>query len=137
MGPRKFWSFIAVLVVFGITGLAASLPAVTATTQTSGEGGVEVKVTPRLLSAGAAAWEFDVVFTTHVASLEGDPVTFSALVDAQGGEHAPLAWEGDPPGGHHRKGMLRFTPLVDQSQAELRIKGVGGVPIRSFRWLLR
>jgi hypothetical protein len=137
MGLRKFCAVLVVFAALGIMGLVASRLAMAATTQTSGGGGIEVKVTPRVLSTDAAAWEFDVAFNTHTASLEGDPVKFSVLVDAQGGEHAPLVWEGDPPGGHHRNGVLRFTPLIGRAQVELRIKGIGGVPTRSFRWPLR
>lgn len=58
-------------------------------------------------------------------------------LDASGREYAPLAWQGDPPGGHHRKGVLRFKPLAAATLVELRISGVGGVATRRFRWELR
>jgi hypothetical protein len=98
-------------------------------------GGVVVKVTPRPLPPAAEAWEFEVVFETHTGALSGDPAQFSALIDAQGRTHSPLRWEGDPPGGHHRKGVLRFKPPPGRvGRIELRIDGVGGVPTRVFRW---
>ncbi|MBI3994560.1 MAG: hypothetical protein HY349_01155 [Nitrospirae bacterium] len=101
------------------------------------EGGVIVKVTPRPPAPGAETWEFEVVFDTHTVALAGDPARFSALVDAQGRTHSPLPWEGDPPGGHHRKGVLRFKPPpMRDGMIELRIDGVGGVPTRAFRWRL-
>lgn len=102
--------------------------------QTNRGGGVTVKVTPMVLAAGAAQWEFEVVFDTHTVPLTGDPAQFSVLVDSQGREHAPIGWEGDPPGGHHRKGILRFKALSELPPAiELRIGGVGSVE-RVFRW---
>jgi len=103
--------------------------------QTSREGGVTVKVMPRSLHAGAASWDFEVSFETHTQSLNQDLVRAAVLVDAQGKSHSPLAWDGDPPGGHHRSGMLRFRPLAgNPATVELRILGIGGVETRSFRW---
>lgn len=105
--------------------------------QINKEGGVTVKVTPRRLASGAEPWEFEVVFETHIGALAGDPAQFSMLVDAEGRTHAGLQWEGDPPGGHHRKGILRFKPEPGRDgMIELRIDGVGGVPRRVFRWRL-
>jgi hypothetical protein len=103
--------------------------------QINKEGGVIVKVTPRPWATGAEVWEFEVVFETHTGALSGDPARFSALIDAEGRAHSPLQWEGDPPGGHHRKGALRFKPESGRDgMIELRIDGVGGVPTRVFRW---
>ena len=102
--------------------------------QSSRGGGVEVKVTPRTLAASAEVWEFEMTFDTHSVPLTGDPAQFSVLVDAQGREHNAFAWHGDPPGGHHRKGILSFKPLTGAAQVELRVNSVAGVPTRSFRW---
>lgn len=124
-----FWILVPVLVT-SIATAGALVP------QTNRDGGVEVKVTPRTLAPGAAAWEFDVVFSTHTVTLTGDPAQFSTLIDTNGRAHAPLAWQGDPPGSHHRKGVLRFKPLADQTQVELRIEGVGAAA-RSFRWQIQ
>lgn len=104
-------------------------------TQTSREGAVVVKVTPVTLAQTAANWEFEIVFETHTVALAGDPAQFALLVDAHGSAHAPLRWDGDPPGGHHRKGVLRFrAPVVRGGAIELRLNGVGGVATRTFRW---
>lgn len=104
--------------------------------QVNREGPVQVTVTPRSLAADAKMWEFDVVFNTHTMPVDGDPAKFSVLIDARGDAHNALAWNGDPPGGHHRKGVLQFKPIAGATEVELRINGVGGVTTRSFRWPL-
>lgn len=101
-------------------------------------GGVTVKVTPRNLSADSPTWDFEVVLDTHGADLGQDLVKSAALIDARGREHAPLAWTGDPPGGHHREGLLSFKPLrVDTESVTLQIRGVGGISQRNFSWPLQ
>ncbi|MBI3610774.1 MAG: hypothetical protein HY204_08750 [Nitrospirae bacterium] len=135
------WMFLTTAVLFA---LAAWVGAVHADPIVSGpspqinkEGGVIVKVTPRRWASGVEIWEFEVVFETHTVILAGDPTRFSSLVDAEGRTHSPLQWEGDPPGDHHRKGVLRFKPEPGRDgMIELRIDGVGGVPTRLFRWQL-
>lgn len=101
--------------------------------QTSRRGGVTVSVTPKDVAAGAPRWDFEVVFDTHSVDLNHDLVKSAALIDAAGDRHAPLAWDGDPPGGHHRKGVLRFKPLGAVDEITLQIRDVG-VPERVFRW---
>jgi predicted small integral membrane protein len=46
-------------------------------------------------------------------------------------------WEGDRPGGHHRKGVLTFRPL-DPAPATLTVKlrQVAPVPERTFTGML-
>lgn len=97
--------------------------------------GIEVSVTPGPLAPDAEAWEFEVTFNTHSGALDGDPAASSVLVDGQGNRHAALEWEGSPPGGHHRSGVLRFRPLSPPAEIiELRVGGVGGIDVRTFRW---
>ena len=75
---------------------------------------------------------------THTQPLDQDLTRAARLVDAQGRQYPPLAWDGDPPGGHHRRGVLRFRPLAGSAESlELRLNGVGGVEVRAFRWQLR
>ena len=103
--------------------------------QMSNEGGVVVRVTPGRFAPDAATWDFEVVFETHTVQLTGDPAQFTVLLDPQGQAHAPLRWDGDPPGSHHRKGVLRFKPLRPApASVTLKIRGVGGVPERTFTW---
>jgi len=104
----------------------------------SSAGGVMVAVQPVDLSSGAGSWNFDVTLNTHVHPLEQDLTRVSVLVDANGAKHAPLAWKGDPPGGHHRKGVLEFAPVSGSpAYVELQMRGVGGPAVRKFRWQLR
>lgn len=108
------------------------------TPQTRSEGGVQVKVTPKNITVPAETWDFEVALNTHSVALDQDLARTTVLVDAQGKQYLPIAWEGDPPGGHHRSGVLRFKPLaVLPSSLELRIKSVGGVDARVFHWQLR
>lgn len=102
-------------------------------TKTDEQGQVTVKVTPQTLNG--AAWKFDVVFDTHSVELDQDPTQIAVLIDDQGKEHTPSAWEGAGPGGHHREGVLVFEAISSASASvELKIKDVGGVPERSFQW---
>lgn len=105
--------------------------------RSSSAAGVTVKVTPKDVSAQAAVWTFAVVLDTHSQDLRDDLARTAALVDARGGRHAPLAWEGAPPGGHHREGVLRFKGLGAQADAlELHIQRAGEQAPRVFRWKL-
>jgi len=102
--------------------------------QTSSERGVTVRVTPRDLSSAAKVWDFDIVLETHSQDL-GDDVKAGATLVVGGAKHAPVSWAGDPPGGHHRKGLLSFTPVSPRSGAmELRIQRPGEPTPRRFQW---
>jgi hypothetical protein len=125
----------ALKAVVTLMALAIALGAVAAETRTSNAGGVVVRVTPARLAPGAATWDFEVVFETHTVQLAGDPAQFSVLLDPQGRTHAALRWDGDPPGGHHRKGVLRFKPVQPApATVTLKMRGIGGVPERIFTW---
>jgi hypothetical protein len=122
----------AALVVMGAAG-AAGLE-----TRTSSAAGVTVKVTPKDVAPGSATWVFAVVLDTHSQDLSDDLVKSSSLLDARGGRQAPLAWEGAPPGGHHREGVLRFKALGPAPGAfELQIRRPGESAARVFRWDLK
>jgi hypothetical protein len=121
--------------IMALMAIVVALDAAAAAPQTSNEGGVVVRVTPGRFAPGAATWDFEVVFETHTVQLTGDPAQFTVLLDPQGQAHAPLRWDGDPPGSHHRKGVLRFKPLRPApGTVTLKIRGVGGVSERAFTW---
>ncbi len=104
-------------------------------TQSSGGSGVTVKTTPRARAGGS--WEFDIVFDTHSQELKDDLMKTATLV-ADGRTHVPVGWKGDPPGGHHRKGVLRFDAINPAPKTiELRIARPGEPKPRSFRWPLK
>lgn len=101
--------------------------------QASSESAVTVKVTPKALTG--PMWEFEVVFDTHTQPLNDDLMKNAVLVLADGTQVAPASWQADPPGGHHRKGILRFNaPVRAQSMVELRITRPGEARPRSFKW---
>ena len=134
MRPRLSTLLLSIV----ITVLAASggMAAATLPTQTSSQSGVTVKVTPRDLAA--STWEFDVVFDTHSQELTDDLGKAAVLVSDGRVSHSPLKWQGDPPGGHHRQGVLQFksvSPLP--ASIELQITRSGETTPRSFRWKLK
>lgn len=123
---------VAAFAIAGAAG-AAELEA-----RTSSAAGVTVKVTPKDVAPGAATWAFVVVLDTHSRDLSDDLVKGSVLVDARGTRYAPIAWEGAPPGGHHREGVLRFKALGPAPGAfELQIRRPGESAARVFRWNLK
>jgi hypothetical protein len=104
--------------------------------QTSNQSAVTVKVTPRNLQG--AVWEFDVVFDTHSQELNDDLLKNAVLVGADDTQASPIAWQGDPPGGHHRKGVLRFNALKPvPSTVVLLISRPGEPKPRSLHWELK
>lgn len=119
-------------VLLGTGGIAAAQDF---STQSSSAAGVTVKATPRALSGGA--WEFEIVFDTHTQELNDDLVKSASLL-ADSKPLAPAGWQGDPPGGHHRKGVLKFNATTPGPQAiELTITRPGEPKPRSFRWQLK
>jgi hypothetical protein len=104
-------------------------------TQANNEQAVTVEVTPRNLAEGSTMLEFDVAFETHSVDLGFDPAAVSVLRDGQGRDYPATAWEGDPAGGHHRSGTLRFEiPNGPTDSVEVIIRNVAGVPERVFQW---
>lgn len=105
--------------------------------QVSNVQGVKVTATPQNLAQEAQTWEFEITLETHTQTL-GDDLTKSSTLIAGGEQYAPSGWEGAPPGGHHRKGLLRFKAIVPQPPSvELRILRVGESSTRNFKWMLK
>ena len=132
---------VLVALALGLLALQPNKPAKAESVlpaRNSDAAGVRVAVTPKTVSAGAATWEFAVVMDTHTKPLNDDMARAAVLIDDAGRRHEPRAWQGDPPGGHHRKGMLQFAaPAGQPVSIELQISGIGGSGIRSFRWKLK
>ena len=100
--------------------------------------GVYVVVTPATVGQGVALWEFQIVMDTHTKPLNEDLARAAVQIDDAGHRSAPVSWKGDPPGSHHRKGVLQFAaPAGTPAAIELQIDGVGGPGTRTFRWQLK
>lgn len=99
--------------------------------------GVSVAVTAGNLSAEASVWDFAVVLDAPRRNLTDDLVANAVLVDPAGRQYKPLIWEGAPPAGNHRAGVLKFLAVKPRPQwVELRITRPGEKKPRSFSWLL-
>lgn len=105
--------------------------------QVSNEREIKVTATLQNIPNEAKTWDFEVVLETHTKALNDD-LAKSSLLIADGKQYLPLGWEGAPPGGHHRKGLLRFKAVAPQPQSvELQIRLAGDASPRSFKWLLK
>ena len=141
----------ALLALIVITGIALVFVSWTRPVVTAGEAGKDLKITENILGTLVSSedevevsvtpkkqsddsWNFEVVLNTHSVELSDDLAKSSTLVDKNGNTHKALAWEGDPPGGHHREGVLKFSTYPRQENIELRIKL--GDKERSFKWTL-
>lgn len=124
------------LLAVASSALAAVTAASSFATQTTTVSGVIVKVTPIALDRDRR--DFDVVLETQASELDDDLARSAALTADGGNPQAPIEWRGDPPGGHHRQGILRFkgtTPTP--ASIELRIVRAGESAPRVFHWRLR
>ncbi len=84
--------------------------------------------------ADGQPWRFEVRLDTHSVALDQDLAASAVLVAGDGREVRAEEWDGDPPGGHHRSGVLVFAAPVPGPQAvTLKIRGVG-VAERTFTW---
>lgn len=99
--------------------------------QTNQEGPVSVTVQPSYLDG----WNFEITLSTHSVELTEDMTSATSLFDDLGNEFSPLNWQGDPPGGHHRSGILRFGDQIkDSTRLSLVVTNVGGIDMREFSW---
>lgn len=105
--------------------------------QINSEGEVEVEVTPVEISESSDLWQFKIVLTTHSVELDQDLTKVTLLFDDKGNIYQPVSWEGTPPGGHHREGVLSFRSIKPQTQSlRLVIQNVGETKEREFTWNL-
>ena len=131
---RNRLNVLALAFLIGLLAAGGSLVAAPLAGVATSFGGVTVKATPGTLSG--AIWEFQIVFDTHSQDLRDDIAKSASLV-ADGAVSAPLEWDGDPPGGHHRKGVLRFKAPAGRPVAiELRLSRPGEAKPRVFHWTL-
>lgn len=105
-------------------------------TQKNVGGNVTVAATPEIVTIGRQP-RFKLTFDTHSVDLAFDIATVSKLTDDTGKIYGVARWEGTPPGGHHRTGMLVFQELLKSTKyVDLIITNVSGIPERKLRWNL-
>ena len=129
--------------IFGIAALvtaaAAMGLAVDASayeTKSNRENQVRVDVKPVQLAPGQPA-RFEVRMNSHSETLGEDMVAVSSVKDNAGRIYQATAWQGSEPGGHHRKGVLEFPKLENNTESiTLIIRKVAKVPQRTFEWLV-
>jgi hypothetical protein len=95
---------------------------------------VRVDVRPVQLLPGKPA-KFEIRMNTHSGDLSQDLIAVCLLKDSSGREYRPINWNGSPPGGHHRSGVLEFSELAEGAESiTLVIREVANVPERVFNW---
>jgi hypothetical protein len=130
--------------IYGVFGIAALVIVAVAAGLTvdagayemrsNGENRVRVDVKPVQLVPGQTA-KFEVRMNSHSETLGEDMVAVSSLKDSAGRVYQATAWQGSEPGGHHRKGVLEFPELGNNTESiTLIIRKVAKVPERTFEW---
>lgn len=105
--------------------------------QISDKQSIKITVVPKNIPKAEKDWDFEVTMESHTQALNDD-LTKSSVLIADGKQYLPSVWEGAPPGGHHRKGLLRFKAIVPQpTAAELQIRLANDSAPRSFKWQLK
>jgi hypothetical protein len=99
------------------------------------EAGVSVDAKPVDFEFGKEV-VFEIGLNTHSESLDFDVAEIAVLRDGNGNVYNPLGWEGSPSGGHHRSGELSFPAVSESNYMELTLKGIYGIPERTFKWEL-
>lgn len=128
----KWLILIAFMVPIGVALDAAAFE-----TKSSRENGVNVDVTPMEFAPGKPA-RFQIRISTHSGDLSQDMVEVSMLRDDKGREYRPVRWEGSPPGGHHRRGVLEFPSFEGTSKKiTLIVRDIANVPERLFEWKIK
>lgn len=128
----KWLILIAFMLPIGVALDAAAFE-----TKSSRENGVNVDVTPMEFAPGKPA-RFQIRISTHSGDLSQDMVEVSMLRDDKGREYRPVRWEGSPPGGHHRRGVLEFPSFEGKSKKiTLIVRDIANVPERLFEWKIK
>lgn len=135
---KTFLTSMAVVAALAAPYMSDGMAAETGfTPQVINERGIKLTVVLQDISDKADTWDFAVTLETHTQAL-GDDLAKSSVLIADGKEYLPLAWEGASPGGHHRKGSLRFKAIVPQPKSvELQIRLANDSSPRVFKWLLK
>lgn len=128
----KFYHLVSILIVLFLVNLA--IDAAAYETKSNKQNRVRVDVRPVQLLPGKPA-KFEIRMNTHSGDLSQDLVAACTLKDNSGREYHPTSWDGSPPGGHHRSGVLEFSELGEGAESiTLVIREVANVPERVFNW---
>jgi hypothetical protein len=128
----KISHFVSLVITLFLVNLVVDASAYQ--TQSNDQNRVRVDVHPVQLLPGKPA-KFEIRINTHSGDLSQDLVAVSTLKDNSGREYRPISWDGSPPGGHHRSGVLAFPELANGAQSiTLVIHEVANVPERVFNW---
>lgn len=100
------------------------------------QNGVSFQITPTDFSDGRSV-AFEIQIDTHQGSLDFDLIGVSILETSDGRRFTALSWEGSPPSGHHRSGILTFPSVGETGFLKLIIRNVYEVPERIFVWDLQ
>ncbi len=102
-------------------------------TERDAGGEVSVSVIPQFENG----IDFKISMDTHAGELSADMMRAAVFEDEDGTVHLPTSWEGDPPGGHHREGVLHFgtfTPMP--KKVDFALLDIGTVKERKFSWMV-
>ncbi len=136
---KKIFGGLAYTILMAVmhNSLIANSDAAEFAPQISNVRGIKVTAILQAIPADAKTWTFEVTLETHTQPLNDDLANSATLI-VDGRQYLPLAWDGAPPGGHHRKGLLRFRAAVQQPRSmELQIRLTGDTSPRSFKWLIK
>ena len=65
-------------------------------------------ITPKILTPEQLP-SFEIILDTHSVDLAFDMANAAKLEDSNKILYGQATWDGDPPGGHHRTGILTFS----------------------------
>ena len=128
----KIYLFGSLMMVLFLVTLAVDASAYQ--TKSNKKNSVRVDVRPVQLLPGKTA-KFEIRMNSHSGDLSQDLIAVCSLKDSSGREYQPTNWDGSPPGGHHRSGVLEFSELAEGAKSiTLVIREVANVPERVFNW---
>ena len=113
-----------------------SIESIDLSTKIDSRGEVSFEVTPINFSFDNSI-KLEIKINTHSGSLDLDLAEISILEDDKGKKYQPMDWQGSPPGGHHRSGILVFPKLdIQTKNIKLTIQDDFGILPRIFEWEL-
>jgi hypothetical protein len=131
---RIYGIFGIAALVIGVVSVGLMVDAGAYETRSNRENSVRMDVRPVQLAPGQSA-RFEVRMNSHSETLGEDMVAVSSVKDNAGRIYQATSWQGSEPGGHHRKGVLEFPKLENNTESiTLIIRKVANVPERTFEW---